>query len=63
MIWKREEEPNIQEANRAPLPTQDLTSVVERLSEIKSKGSAFDRWKSLVILVSKVPMEGEGWGS
>ena len=42
---------------------QALTSAVERLSKIKAKGSAFDRWRSLVILVSKAPVEGGGWGS
>ena len=45
------------------MPAQALTRAVERLSEIKSKGSAFDRWRSLVVLVSEVPKEGEGCGS
>ena len=63
MVWERGGEPNILEANRAQMPAQALTCAVERLSEIKSKGSAFDRWRSLVILVSEVPKEGERCGS
>ena len=63
LVWERGGKPNIRKANRAQLPMQALTSAVERLSKIKAKGSAFDRWRSLVILVSKAPVEGGGWGS
>ena len=61
LVWEKGGKPNIRKANRAQLPMQALTSAVERLSKIKAKGSAFDRWRSLVTVDRAIIGEVQVW--